>query len=1171
MARMKKSFQSVAGVAVVAASTLCCCVLATPPIVFSGAVNLRDHLILEKPMAFAIDSARPRGSVKKLQLPRAGNRGLLQWGDCDQNMTLVGSSCVCSSSFYSSSAITPFVMDGIPNFCDGVDAARNLAMSCVAGSSACYVTASRTYSPPDFGPTSNILLANAFPPDGPYITGTFVNGVHYPAWVMVDLSTSQYVGGFSFRAVEGVDWATTEHYHTLDAWIGDNDTSFDAEGNTRCYQLTNREDTQMLFTFLNGVWRNPSYTFSANCMGRGRYFFITSPLTGFYATKPSAPVYRMTKLTVYPPSCTVMPGSPCLPCPTEKTSNPGALSVDDCFVNHGIEINQTINSVDLNYTQGEFTGAVPSYMDLISYAEDQEVFLENCPAGYYCLSDTTVPVACPAGTYRDVPGAEQASDCFACPKGYYCPIGSPFPISCPAGTYRGTPGATQPSGCTPCKTGNYCPLNSVDPVNCTVGTYRDTTGAATPNDCLVCPAGDFCGLATTTPSVCAAGTYNDNAGGITQDDCLSCLIGHYCPAGSVTPTECPAGTYRATTGATNIAQCVVCPAGKYCPVATSTPVSCDAGTFISSTGGESQADCSDCPTGHYCPLSSVTPTDCPSGTFLGSTLGTKLDECAPCTEGYFCLAATTTPAECPAGTYRDILGATQSGDCFTCPSGQFCPTAAVTPTSCLPGTYRATVGGVEIQDCLACPVAHYCPFATTTPMTCPAGTYLGSTGGVDRSSCVTCPTGSYCVETSTAPTQCPAGTFRTAVGATALENCAACPSGQYCPAGTTTPTSCPAGTYLNATNGLSSADCVACPAGQYCLVRSTVPTACDAGSYRGTPGAQNQQQCTVCPTGNYCPEGSVDPTNCSAGTYRTATGALKVEDCLACTAGYYCPLAATTPTACQAGSFRQYASAAAQSDCTTCPVGAYCPSASVTPTMCGPGRHRDTPGATHMSNCLLCLPGTYSLDVGRSSNCPACSANYYCRTSTLKEACPMHTTSATGSYSRLNCRCDPGYSCAYYKQIQAIVTLNATLYDFNNDVKGVRTAFLAAMAAAANVTSDHVTINGVMARTSGALTGRRLFSVGEQSISEEFAALPKSTAEEALRSAQGKGGAMRGLLSVSGKVKDGSSTGIRVFASVAGSGRLHHLEKHLAEKHNDTLLISHRWEQANKVHATKDI
>jgi hypothetical protein len=69
--------------------------------------------------------------------------------------------------------------------------------------------------------------------------------------------------------------------------------------------------------------------------------------------------------------------------------------------------------------------------------------------------------------------------------------------------------------------------------------------------------------------------------------------------------------------------------------------------------------------------------------------------------------------------------------------------------------------------------------------------------------------------------------------------------------------------------------------------------------------------------------------------------------------------------------------------------------------------------------------------VGRTSNCPVCDGNYYCRTSTLKEAFPRHTTSAAGSYSRLNCKCNPGYSCTYYKRIQAIVTLNSTAYDFN--------------------------------------------------------------------------------------------------------------------------------------------
>jgi hypothetical protein len=394
----------------------------------------------------------------------------------------------------------------------------------------------------------------------------------------------------------------------------------------------------------------------------------------------------------------------------------------------------------------------------------------------------------------------------------------------------------------------------------------------------------------------------------------------------------------------------------------------------------------------------------------------------------------------------------------------------------------------------------------------------------------------------------------------------ACPTGEYCPLATTNPTPCPAGTYLNATQGQSAADCVACPEGQYCLLRSTVPTDCDAGSYRGAAGAQSQAQCTVCPSGNYCPQRSVAPTNCLAGTYAPLAGAFAADDCLACPAGKYCPLATTTPTSCQAGTYQPNVGGTAQVDCIVCPVGAYCPIQSITPTLCGPGRHRDTVGATHLSNCLLCLPGTYSTDVGRSSNCPVCIANYYCRTSTLKEACPTHTTALEGSYSRLNCKCTPGYQCTYYKQIQAIVTLNATLYDFNNDVGGVKTAFIAAMGAAANVSTDHVIINGVISHAaSGA---RRLLSVDGGAdttpaptvgFAEEFeqgaSTVPPATPEP--------GSAGRGLLSV----KDGEGA-IRVFVSAIGTGRLHAVDKQLA-KHSPTLHIANRWEPAHKVMATK--
>jgi len=158
--------------------------------------------------------------------------------------------------------------------------------------------------------------------------------------------------------------------------------------------------------------------------------------------------------------------------------------------------------------------------------------------------------------------------------------------------------------------------------------------------------------------------------------------------------------------------------------------------------------------------------------------------------------------------------------------------------------------------------------------------------------------------------------------------------------------------------------------------------------------------------------------------------------------------------------------------------------------------------------------------VGRTTNCPLCDANFYCRTSTSKDVCPLHTTSSAGSYSRVNCICDPGYQCTYYKEIQAIVTLNATLWEFQNDINGVRTAFIAAMAAAAGVQPSQVTINDVLTQS------RRRHLLGEE--------------------------AARGL--------------IDVHASVTGSVQLRDLDKHL-DRHIEKLHVAHTWKQAPQVRA----
>jgi hypothetical protein len=834
----------------------------------------------------------------------------------------------------------------------------------------------------------------------------------------------------------------------------------------------------------------------------------------------------------------------CTHCPLGYTSNPGAVNLVDCYINNGVELNVTMDWAGLDVNQSTFDALLPENIQALTYEDQIDIYLESCPTGYFCVSDTTRPAACPAGTYRDTTGATQLSECILCPSGHYCPIATTTPLTCLAGTYRTTGGGTQPTDCSQCLSGNYCPEASVFPVKCVAGTYRDATGASLYTQCIPCTAGSFCPIETTTPTACAAGSYRGNIGGANQTDCMACTEGHYCPITSTSPTTCPEGTFGNGTGLDQLSDCQACLVGQYCPTGSIIPVDCAAGSYRPTIGATAQEFCDICTTGHYCPARSVQPTPCAAGTYLNGTGGTQSTSCVPCTEGHYCPGGSTVPTTCPAGTFRDVPGATQIAECYTCPSGQYCPETSVTPTSCLPGTYRATAGAIEETQCILCPSGDYCPFATTVPTHCPAGTYRGTAGGVDRFSCTICPSGNYCPEQSINPTNCSAGTYNPNGGGAAVADCIECPTGVYCPLATTTPTACVAGTYRDTPSAIQQSDCSICTIGHYCLIQTTNPNECAAGSYRPTTGATKQADCEICTTGNYCPQGSINPVNCPATKYRPTLGGASSMDCMACPPGRYCPIQTTTPTPCNAGTYRLAPSGAVQGDCTICPAGSYCTIGTVTPVPCGAGTHRDSVGATQLSNCLLCLPGTYSLAMGRSSNCPLCDANFYCRTSTMKEVCPLHTTSSSGAYSRVNCRCDPGYQCTYYKQIQAVVTLNATLWEFNNDIGGVRTAFIAAMAAAAGVQPSQVTINGVVIRN----RRRNLLSV-----SAAFAVDDNGT--------------NRQLLSVpSDSSPSRSQQTIEVHTSVIGSTRLRDLDKHL-DRHNKNLHITHRWEQAHKVMA----
>jgi hypothetical protein len=93
-------------------------------------------------------------------------------------------------------------------------------------------------------------------------------------------------------------------------------------------------------------------------------------------------------------------------------------------------------------------------------------------------------------------------------------------------------------------------------------------------------------------------------------------------------------------------------------------------------------------------------------------------------------------------------------------------------------------------------------------------------------------------------------------------------------------------------------------------------------------------------------------------------------------------------------------------------------------------------------------------------------------------ACPANTNSSAGSASQLGCRCSASYACSYKKLITAVVTLNTTtVSDFNSNANGVRTRFIASVAAAAGVSTMQVTIVSVQMHL-----GRRLLTERMQVI-----------------------------------------------------------------------------------------
>ena len=81
---------------------------------------------------------------------------------------------------------------------------------------------------------------------------------------------------------------------------------------------------------------------------------------------------------------------------------------------------------------------------------------KTCPAGFYCLANSSEPIDCPVGSY--CPSGTRFFDEFLCPAGTYSTLerlrSADECSPCVAGQYCATEGLTAPTG--PCAEGYFC-------------------------------------------------------------------------------------------------------------------------------------------------------------------------------------------------------------------------------------------------------------------------------------------------------------------------------------------------------------------------------------------------------------------------------------------------------------------------------------------------------------------------------------------------------------------------------------------------------------------------------------------------------------------------------------------------------------------------------------------
>ncbi|XP_037836575.1 multiple epidermal growth factor-like domains protein 11 [Kryptolebias marmoratus] len=315
-----------------------------------------------------------------------------------------------------------------------------------------------------------------------------------------------------------------------------------------------------------------------------------------------------------------------------------------------------------------------------------------CSVGHYCEKGSVRQTPCLPGRYQPRQGRGSCETCPAgfycqdlgmmlprpCERGFYCPSGSADPHPCPSGTYGNLSGLVEESQCTLCDPGMYCKGTGrtfpsglcAEGFFCVGGAFEQS-----PSDNLtgsLCPPGYFCPVGTSVPKLCPKGTFSEQGGLVDSSQCQSCSPGFYCSESGLSTVSgpCLPGFYclDGSQSAAPVSDVSggVCPVGHYCPEGTSTPFPCPLGFYLNDTGRKSKDDCKPCPLGWF--------QDLP---------GQR--ECIPCPPGFHCQPLSPSPAR---GSSTGVSSPLPCPAGFICPRGN--PDSQLVP--CPKGTFSPNHG-----------------------------------------------------------------------------------------------------------------------------------------------------------------------------------------------------------------------------------------------------------------------------------------------------------------------------------------------------------------------------------------------------------------------------------------------------------------------------------------------